>query len=273
MTHVSRPLQVGLAAVVVLAAVWLVALRGHSSSSGSGSTPAAAQQQTPKPSQPASTPYTGSAPGIAGLTRAIEKARGAVALSEHNAQQLQRQSAQASSSSAAAATAAATGAAQSAASTGATHGAGTTASRRSAAGTSAASKPASRSTATKAHAPAAAHSSPAQSVSRTTPALQAQVEAQLKAGKIVAILFWNPHAEVDQLVRSELLAAQRALHGQLAVEFAQASQAGDLGSFTRAVQVLQTPTILLVNPRGQTSALTGLTDSFSLRQAIGEARG
>jgi hypothetical protein len=103
--------------------------------------------------------------------------------------------------------------------------------------------------------------------------MQSQVEAQLKAGKIVAILFWNPHAEVDRVVRGELQAAQRALHRQLAVELAEASQVGAFGSFTRAVQVLQTPTILLVNPRGQTSSLTGLTDSFSLQQAVGEARG
>jgi hypothetical protein len=103
--------------------------------------------------------------------------------------------------------------------------------------------------------------------------MQARVEAQLKAGKVVAILFWNPHAEVDQKVHAELQAAQRALRGQLAVDLAEAGQTGAFGSFTHVVQVLATPTILLVNRRGQTSALTGLTDSFSLQQAIGEARG
>ncbi len=40
MTQISRPFQIALAAVVLLAAVWFVALRGHSSS-GSSSTPAA----------------------------------------------------------------------------------------------------------------------------------------------------------------------------------------------------------------------------------------
>lgn len=258
MTHVSRPFQVGLAAVAVLVAVWLVALRGHSSPSGS--TPSAAQQQAPQSSEPAptsSSPYTGSAPGIAGLTRAIEKARGAVASSERGAHQLQQQSDQASGSVAA---------------TAPSRPSGATAPAPSAAGTSSASKAAtSHVSATKTHAPAATHRGRLP-VSRVTPPLQPRVEAQLKAGKIVAILFWNPHAEVDQVVRSELLAAQRALHGQVAVELAAASQVGALGSFTRAVQVLQTPTILLVNPHGQTSSLTGLTDSFSLQQAIREVR-
>jgi hypothetical protein len=259
MTQVSRPFQVGLAAVAVLAAVWLVALRGHSGSSGSGSAPAAAQQQAPQSSNPSpasSAPYTGSAPGIAGLTRAVERARGAVALSERNAHQLQQQSDQASSSSAAAATPTGTSSAQ----------------RASA--TRSASKPAAaHSPATKTPAPAAPHPGSALPVSRATLSAQALVEAQLRAGKVVAILFWKPRAEVDQLVRSELLAAQRALHGQLAVDSALASQAGAFGTFTRAVQVLQTPTILLVNRRGQTSSLTGLADTFSLQQAIREARG
>lgn len=254
MTHVSRPFQVGLATVAVLAAVWLVALRGHSTPGGS--TPSGGQQ-TPQASAPAplsSTPYSGSAPGVAGLTRAIEKARGAVAQSERNAHQLQQKSDQASSAST-------------------TKGSSPTPVQRSGAGASSASKATtSHATATKTHTPTVTHRKPKLPVSRTTPARQPQVEAQLKAGKTVAILFWNPHAGVDQVVRSELEAAQRAFHGKVAVELAQATEVGAFGSFTRAVQVLQTPTILLVNPRGQTSSLTGLTDAFSLQQAIREAR-
>jgi hypothetical protein len=264
MAQVSRPFQVGLAAVAVLAAVWLVALRGHSGSgSGSGGSAATVQQQPPHPSRPASTstsPYRGSAPGVAGLTRAIEKARGAVALSERNARQLQRKSAQASSSSSAASNRAVTGSAPAASS----------AASRAAPASGAA--PSSRTRTTPTHRPTASHGPAAPAAGRSVPALQAQVETQLKAGKIVAILFWNPHAEVDQVVRSELAAAQRALRGQLAVELAQASQVGEFGPFTHAVQVLQTPTILFANRRGQTSAVTGLTDSFSLQQAVSEAR-
>jgi len=252
--------------------VWLVALRGHSSPSGSSS--ASVKQPAAQPTQPApasSSPYTGSAPGIAGLTRAIEKARGAVALSEQNARQLQQKSDAASSS--ATAPTPGTSSTQRTAPSGASHASTATSSRRSAAATRSASKSkTSHANATKVHKPTATHRPAALPFARATPTMQARVEGQLNAGKIVAILFWNPHAVVDKVVRSELQAAQRALHGQLAVDLAQASQTGAFGSFTRAVQVLATPTILLVNPRGQTSSLSGLTDSFSLQQAISEAR-
>src|SRR5947208_12698851 len=100
MAQLSRPYQVAIAAIVLLAAVWLLALRGHHSSGAqSASTP------TPKPSAATGpgapyTPYKGSAPGVAGLTRAIQKAHNAVAQSERNAKHLEEKSAQASNPSA-----------------------------------------------------------------------------------------------------------------------------------------------------------------------------
>ena len=51
-----------------------------------------------------------------------------------------------------------------------------------------------------------------------------------------------------------------------------ASQVGSFGSFTKAVQVNGTPTIVIVNPHGHATTLTGLTDVFSIEQAIGEAK-
>ena len=92
MAQLSRPFQIALAAMGVLVAVWFVALRGHSSSSsGSGGTPQAHSQPAPAAAKPgaASPIYHGSAPGVEGLTRAIAKAHGAVALSERNARSLQ----------------------------------------------------------------------------------------------------------------------------------------------------------------------------------------
>src|SRR2546421_5070815 len=96
MAQLSRPYQVALAAIVLLAAVWLLALRGHSSGGGeSTSTPAPKPSTSTRPGAPY-TPYKGSAPGVAGLTRAIQKAHGAVAQSERNAKRLEERSAQAS---------------------------------------------------------------------------------------------------------------------------------------------------------------------------------
>src|SRR5881392_2712045 len=100
MAQLSRPYQVALVAIVLLAAVWLLALRGHSSGgSESTSTPAPKPATSTGPGSP-STPYKGSAPGVAGLTRAIQKAHGAVAQSERHAKQLEEKPKQAASSGA-----------------------------------------------------------------------------------------------------------------------------------------------------------------------------
>jgi hypothetical protein len=59
MDHVSRPLLIALAAVVALAALWLVALKPHGSSSSSpapAKSQVAAQPATPKPAAPRPAP-------------------------------------------------------------------------------------------------------------------------------------------------------------------------------------------------------------------------
>jgi hypothetical protein len=264
MAHISRPFQIALAAMVLFAAVWFVALRGHSSgteSSGSGAssnTPVATPQQASGSSagsgssggsgsstSPSST-YHGSAPGVGGLTRAIAKARGAVAQ--------QQQSDHASTTATPAPTH--------------TTASPTVTSPAKAAPTSAA-KTHAVAPAPNTHAPAPvakAH------VKSGVPAMQLTVEGQLKQGKVVAILFWNPKGSVDAVVRRELQAASGKSRGKLAVHVARAGQVGSFGTFTRAVQVYSTPTILMINTKGVTSSLTGLTDAFSIEQALGEAK-
>lgn len=257
MTQISRPFQIALAAIVLLAAVWFVALRGHSSggegagsSASSASSPPAAPAKAPAKaagsdgSAPGGSVYHGPAPGVEGLTRAITKAQGAVALSQRKAKQLQEKSAQASSP-------AAGGSAQSSAGS-------------SSAGSKAAPARKPQSAAASGKAGAQKHSG--------TASRQATVEGELKQGKVVAILFWNPKGSVDAVVHRELLAADRALGGKLAVHAASSKQVGSFGSFTRTVQVYGTPTILMVNTDGQTSSVTGLTDVFAIEQAVKEVK-
>jgi hypothetical protein len=263
MSQISRPFQIALVVLVLFIAVWFVALRGHSSGSESTGASASAKQgsQTAAPPPAAKSPaesgtvYKGAAPGVGGLTRAIAKARGAVTESQQNAQQLQEKSNQASS---AAATQAA--AASAAASARAKSQAGAATEQAAAAKSAAAAKTAAAAKGSAAVKTAAASSK------------QATVEAELKQGKVVMILFWNPHSVVDAKVRSELNSLGHQLGGKVAVHDAQANQVGSFGSFTRTVQVYGTPTILIVNKKGQTTSLTGLTDMFSLKQAIAEAQ-
>lgn len=282
MAQLSRPYQIALGVLVLFAAVWAVALRGHSSSPTSSTpvtaTPAQTTAATTTPAASAkgsgSSIYHGSAPGVQGLTRAIAKAHGAVATSEQNAKQLAERSAQASNAN--------------------SPGTGTsTASTSSSAAQSApsATKSAPKVTHTTAKQPAAKTKIAAAS----TTGRQVAVEKALYQGKVAVILFWNPKGFDDIIVHTEvrLLAAihnkVKAVDGEAKVrreiklsglEFqkpiatfdAKASEVAAFGSITRGVQVYGTPTILVVDKSGKTTVLTGLSDVYSIEQAIDEAR-
>ncbi len=289
MAQLSRPFQIALGALVVFAAVWLLALHGHSSTSGSGSTPAAS---TPAPSasseaQKAAAPsriYHGSAPGVTGLTRAIAKAHEAVAISQQNAKQLAEKSAQASTASAPGSSPAPVTEPAAAA--------------RSTAPAAVVAAPAHPTTVTKTPAVSVAGAPKkhaAQTGPQRKPAMQALVERALGEGKIAVVLFWNPKGTDDVAVRNELRLLEAVHHliapiaGEPAVRKllqasglelqkkfaafeAKASQVASFGSITKGVQVYTTPTLLVINKRGQVATLTGLTDAYSIEQAIDEAR-
>jgi len=290
MTQISRPFQIGLLAVGVFAAVWFFALQGHSAStvgsSSSASAPSAAAQPAKASGSSASVSgsssvnekaavpsgvYHGSAPGVEGLTRAIAKAHEAVATARRSEKQLEEKSAQASSPGTTGASA--PGSTPTAATT--SPAVGKASSKTHPATVHARSNPATthRATAPKvASSPASTPSTPSTVSAKSVPAMQATVEAELKQGKVVAVLFWNSKSPVDQAVQRELQAVGHALGGKVALHDARAGQVGSFGSITRDVEVFQTPTILIVNKHGQTTSLTGLTDSFSIEQAIAEAR-
>jgi hypothetical protein len=288
--------------------VWLLALRGHSSSSSGGGSASSA----PAPSSPSNSSsaepgapyhaYTGPAPGVAGLTRAIEKAHAAVAQSEQNARQLQQKSTQGSSApghsggepvtgSSAPKTAASPSHAAASETGGVISGSSApktaaspshapasrtggvvSGSSAPAASTSHASTSPSASSGSKAASGTQAKSGTGSGRSaNAAPTMQAKVEEQLKAGKVVSILFWAPSSTVDRTVQTELQVVRRAMGGKLVVYNALAREVGSFGSFTRTAHVYATPTVLVVNKQGQTTTISGLTDSFSLRQQIGEA--
>jgi hypothetical protein len=196
---------------------------------------------------------------VEGLTRDIAKARHAVAESQHNAQELQRKSAQASGevtsggAGAGSASQSATGSAPSAAASASTAKAGASTAKAT--------------TGTR----AAKHGSAAGAGSHSAiPADEAAAEAALAQGKTPVVLFWNDRAADDQRVHEQLQKLAGADH-KLAVQYARPSEVASFGSFTRTAQVVATPTVLIVNRKREVTTLTGLTDMFSVRQAIGDA--
>jgi hypothetical protein len=267
MAQLSRTFQIALVGLAVCVGVLLFTLFGRSkSTAGSSSTPAVVAS-TPAASKPTATKaaganaahktskaagaakagtgshakgagssshvYHGPVPGLEGLTRDVKRA--------HHAVSATGESPTSSSSSSSGA--------------GATH----------------ASSPAKSVVKTPTHtSTASTGSSSAASVISARSSAQRAVEADLAKGKIVVLLFWNPQGAEDVTVH-DALRTLAGSHG-VAIQEAPASKVATYGSITRGVQVYATPTILIINKRGQTIVLTGLQEAFSIQQAITEAR-
>jgi len=236
MAQVSRPFQIGIAAVAVLACVWLFALRGHSTSNEPSSSGSAPTQAAKAPSS--STHIT--APGVAGLTKDVEKAHAAVATSERNASELQKHSEAASDERAA---------------SGST--ASTPASTPSAKG------------ATSSRTPSSSAAAAPRSAAAATSVRDRAIEARLAGGGVVLILFWNPKSAVDASVFAAL---HRVSARNVSLYYAAANQVASFGSLTKSIQVFQTPTLVVVGPSHQARVVTGLTNPYVVEQTISEAR-
>jgi hypothetical protein len=241
-THISRPFQIALAAAVLLAGVWFFALRSHSpSSESSGSSSASsapAASSAPSSSAPSKSTPAGSTKALAGTVH-HGSAPAAAGLNRtiERAQGAVKQSEQAHRTS----------------TTTATHA-------RSAA------KP---TPATHATTPPKTQTQTPGVASR--PAKQALVEAELKGGRTVIVLFWNPKGSVDVAVHRQLASLHGARDRNVAVHYSSAAEVGQYGAITRSLQVFQTPTMLVIAPSGNTKTLTGLVDAYAIGQAIGEA--
>jgi hypothetical protein len=271
MAQLSRPYQIGLVAIALLAAVWLLLFQGHHSSTSepSASAPPAATRTVKAPTAAPKAPShatagqatgSGSASSLGAYGHAIEKARGAVATSQKNASELASKSAQASSASTPSSNAGGTATADAPAKTtapSATVTKSTTVVTKGATVT--------RSATVTTH--AKAKSAPAGSAA---PTRQRMVEAQLNSGRIAVIFFWNARGSDDRAVHRALASLPHNL--RFTVNEASSGEVATFGSITRGVQVYGTPTLLVVNSKGEVTTLTGLQDSFTIAQAIREAR-
>ncbi len=237
MTHVSRPFQIFMVAFVLFVAVWFVALRDHTSSTtGAGSSVPAPPSVKTAPTK--SVQITTHATVVHKTTNGNIAGATVVHKTTTTHATVVKHSATTHRSAIAAATP--TG----------VHGAVVV---------------------TK---PSAAKPAPSAATKHAAglPKMQAAVERQLQQNKTVLILFWNPNGYDDTVVHGELPAVQRYGRGSVVVHYASAKQVGEYGTITNAVQVNQTPTLLIVEPHGQTTTITGLTEAFAIDQAIAEAR-
>ena len=96
--------------------------------------------------------------------------------------------------------------------------------------------------------------------------------ASVDAGKVVVVLFWNKKASDDRATRRGLRSVD--LHGGKVV--ASAVPIGDVGRYeaiTRGVQVLESPTVLVIGAGGKARAITGYTQPKEVDQAVSDIGG
>jgi hypothetical protein len=288
MAQLSRPFQIALLALGVFVLAWFAVLHRPGGSSTSSSSPSVSSSASASAhssgsasngsgAAKSSSVYHGSAPGLEGLTRDVQRAHGAAAQVESNGREVQSKAAQSPGEATGGGTPAV--ASHPAAST---HTSATASAAASAAAGSRVQTHTSVQTASTSASetrPGAAQRTPharsgsaaaAPSHSKSTTA--DAVAAELKHGKTVLLLFWNPHSFDDEAVVLETAIAAHRLGHSVAVHYARPKQVNSFGSITRDIQVYQTPTLLIINPKLQVTTLTGLTDSYAIEQAVAEAR-
>ena len=127
-----------------------------------------------------------------------------------------------------------------------------------------AAKPATKTNAAPASKPTA------QSASATTPNAAKTVETAIRAGKVVAVLFYNDAAADDRAMKSEL-AAIPTHGGQVVKAAVPVSQLIQFSSLTQTVDVNTAPELVLIDKARQATTLTGYADGVEIAQRINDA--
>jgi hypothetical protein len=279
MAQLSRTYQVVLILAAVLALAWFTVLRNQISNSSSSAPQTRTAQSTHSSSQGsakasqagsisqdegASTRvYHGPVPGLQGLSKDINRAHQAVSSSDAQSRRLES-----SAGSTPTQSSTVPPSAQSATSSPTTSHSNAT---RSAKSTHASSQSGSAASSAS-HLAAGGRSSTAGAHPDRADLRAVTISKQLQQGKVVLLLFWNSKSFDGQAVHAQVLAVSHSLRRRVAADFAKASEVGAFGTVTADISVLQTPTLLVINHKGLVTTITGLTDAFSIEQAVREAR-
>jgi hypothetical protein len=90
----------------------------------------------------------------------------------------------------------------------------------------------------------------------------------LDARRAVVLVFWNRRGSEDRAVRRAVAAVDRH-HGKVVVKAAPIATVGRFEAITRGVQVLQSPTVLVIGPDRTARAIVGFTTTGELDGAVG----
>jgi hypothetical protein len=98
------------------------------------------------------------------------------------------------------------------------------------------------------------------------------VLADVDAGKVAVVLFWNDKASDDRATRRALKDIDKH-HGKVV---ARAVPIGDVGKYeaiTRGAQILESPTVLVIGAGGKARAITGYTQAKEIDELVGSVLG
>jgi len=233
MTHVSRPLIGLLVAAVAFFAVWTLALKKSSSSSGGANNPTSGVYQS-----------------------AISKAHQAVTLANGTS----RAHGGTVPTTPASTTPATTTPAVTTATTSTLSATNPTSTKASTATASKAATKSAKATATVKHASAAS----------SAKARVAATQSAIKNGKVVALLFYNPKGSDDQAVKAELAAIPTNGSKVFKLEVPLAEASG-YPFITKNVQLNTSPTLVLIDRSKQATTIVGYTDPYEISTRVADA--
>ncbi len=96
--------------------------------------------------------------------------------------------------------------------------------------------------------------------------------ADVDAGKVAVVLFWNKEGSDDRATRSALRAVDRH-RGKVVATAIPVSDVGKYEAITRGAQILESPTVLVIGAGGKARSITGYTQAAEIDQAVTDIGG
>jgi hypothetical protein len=96
--------------------------------------------------------------------------------------------------------------------------------------------------------------------------------ADVDAGKVAVVLFWNKEGSDDRATRSALRAVDRH-DGKVVATAIPVSDVGKYEAITRGAQILESPTVLVIGAGGKARSITGYTQASEIDQAVSDIGG
>ena len=96
--------------------------------------------------------------------------------------------------------------------------------------------------------------------------------ASVDAGKVVVLLFWNKKASDDRATRRGLRSVNLH-HGKVVASAVSIDDVGRYEAITRGVQVLESPTVLVIGAGGKARAITGYAQAKEIDQTVSDIGG